>query len=493
MITNPSISLLKLKSFFENDLSELSIPELIRMEDTDTGNTIWNTLILNNTNNNLTIINLPNMEQSPYIITGENLSHVNLENMRQVEVGEINNSSLRSITPGVLQNTKIQNLNLPNFIGSSSPTSRINTDIGDSTVKHTSFWNNYWLSDVVLGNAQMKQADYPSHVFNGFWFRNNYFLKSLRLCYPYVIPIEGVGGLSSTPIGRANGNGYIYVPDNLVMAYQQTTGWQAFDIKIKGLSTYVEPNLDTITDSWETIIANCQAGNINNYSIGDTKSVEINGIKTQFVLVGKNQDTLYDTSDNTYNQGNSGKAALSWMERTISRFSPTNITNIFENGRPSYREEIILHKYLKEEIYDKIQTNVRENIKPVIKYSQGYNENTSVRDMATKTSSENPTYLEYVWPFSSIELGKDTISGNAFRYQYFTSTADWTPPVLNYYLGDTLINTVNNQKIAIALRDYSMQGQSVPNCLLPNDTVGESMTVSSSSPDNPYLIIGFCT
>lgn len=491
MITNSKDSLSKLKSFFENDLSELSIPELIRMENTGTGNSIWNALILNETNNKLTTINLPNMEQSPYIITGENLSNINLENMRQVEVGYVNNSSLLSITPGVLQNTKIQKLNLPNFIGSSSPTSRVNTDIGSSDVKHTSFWNNYWLSDVVFGNSKMKQS--TSHVFNGFWFRNNYFLKSLRLCYPYVIPIEGVGGLSSTPIGRANGNGYIYVPDDLVVAYQKTTGWQAFDIKIKGLSAYSEPNLDSITDDWETIFGNCKAGNTDSYPLGGTKSVEIDGIKTQFIIVGKNQDVLYDASDSSYNSSNVGKAALSWMERTISRFSPINISNTFSNGRPSYTEEQILHEYLKTNIYDKMQENVRKNIKPVIKYSQGYTSNANPKDMATKTSSENPDYLEYVWPFSKIELGKELPSGNAFIYQYFAIAPGWTPPVLNYYLGDTLINTVGNQKISIALRDYSYTGQTVPDCLIPSDTSGESMITSSPIVDNPYLIIGFCT
>ena len=489
MITNPNTSLLKLKSFFENDLSELDIPELIRMENTNTGNNIWNALILNETNSNLTSIKFHNLEQSPYVITGENLSNIDLENLRQVEMGDTNNNSIRSVNSKILQNTKIQKLRLPNFVGASYPTSRINTDIGSTDVAHTSFWDNYWLADVVLGNSQMKQTDYPNHVFNGFWFRNNYFLKSLRLYYPYVIPIEGVGGLSSTPIGRNNGNGYIYVPDNLVTTYQRTTGWQAFDIKIKGLSEYVEPNLDTISDSWETIIENCQAGNVDKYPIGGTKSIEIDGIKTQFILVGKNQDQLYNNPSSSYNQG-SEKAALSWMERTISRFSPQNITNIFQGGRASYKEEIVLHQYLQNEIYNKIQADVRANIKPVIKYSQGYNENTSVRDMATKTSSENPSYLEYVWPFSSIELGKDTISGNAFRYQYFTATANWTPPVLNYYLGDTLINTVGNQKISIALRDYSNSSQTVPNCLQPE---GQTMEPTDSGPSNPYLIIGFCT
>ncbi len=492
MITNPNTSFAKLKSFFQNDLSELDIPELIRMEDTNTGNTIWNALILNDTYSNLTKINFKNMEQSPYIITGENLESINLENLRQVEVGTVINNSLRSITSRVLQNTKIQKLNLPNFVGSSSPTSRINTDIGNSEVSNTSFWNNYWLSDVILGNSKMKQSDFPNHVFNGFWFRNNYFLKSLRLCYPYVIPIEGVGGLSSTPIGRGNGNGFIYVPDNLVTTYQRTTGWQAFDIKIKGLSEYIDPSLDTIEDSWETIAYNCREGNIDKYHLGDTKSIEINGINTQFILIGKNQDQLYDTSDNLYNK-NSGKAALSWMERTISRFSPVNITNSFANGRPSYTEETVLHNYIKNNIYEKIPADVRQYIKPVIKYSRGFNENTRTNDMATKSMAENPNFLEYIWPFSSIEVGKDSPSGNAFRYQYFSVDSQWTPPILNYYLGDTLINTVNSQKISIALRDYDNSTQNVPNCLRPSDTSGESMIISSSSPSNPYLIVGFCT
>lgn len=489
MITNSNTSFLKLKSFFENGLSELDIPELIRLENTNTGSNIWNALILNETNSNLTSIKFHNLEQSPYVITGENLSNIDLENLRQVEVGNVNNNSLNSVSSKILQNTKIQKLNLPNFVGSSYPTSRINTDIGSTDVAHTSFWNNYWLTDVVLGNSQMKQSDYPNHVFNGFWFRNNYFLKSLRLYYPYVIPIEGVGGLSSTPIGRNNGNGYIYVPDDLVTTYQRTTGWQAFDIKIKGLSEYIEPNLDTITDSWATIIENCRNGNTDNYNLGDTKSLEINGIKTQFIIIGKNQDQLYNDPNNNYNNG-SEKAALSWMERTISRFSTENIANNFQNGRSAYRDDIVLHQYLKENIYDKIQNDVRANIKPVIKYSQGYTENTSVRDLATKNSSENPTYLEYIWPFSSIELGKDTTSGQAFRYQYFSGS---TAPILNYYLGDTLINSIGSQKISIALRDYSNIGQTVPDCLQPSNTAGESMIVSDSSPNNPYLIIGFCT
>ena len=47
MITDAATSLNKLKQFFDNQLTELEIPELIRMENTNTGNEIWNALILN--------------------------------------------------------------------------------------------------------------------------------------------------------------------------------------------------------------------------------------------------------------------------------------------------------------------------------------------------------------------------------------------------------------------------------------------------------------
>ena len=488
MITDAATSLNKLKQFFDNQLTVLEIPELIRMENTNTGNEIWNALILNETNDKLQKINFKSMEQFPYIITGTNITEVNFEQLKQVEVSDNRNSSLRSIAPRFLQNTKIQKLNLPNFIGSASPTSRINTDIGSTDVAHTSFWNNYWLADVVLGNSHMKQADYPSHVFNGFWFRNNYFLNSLRLYYPYVIPIEGVGGLSSTPLGRNNGNGYIYVPDDLVLNYQRTTGWSAFDSKIRGLSQYIDVNMDTITDDWATIAGRCASGDTSIYNIGDTKSVEIDGIKIQFILVGKNQDELYDSITN-YNPNYPNRAALSWQQRTIAFFSPQSIANSFANSnQTSYTEDITFHKYLYENIYEKISNELKPYIRPVIKYSTGYNEGAYRSNVPTKTAAQNPTYLEYVWPFSAFELGIGQPVTNTFRYNYHDRNSNPNAPILNFYLGDTL----NNTDVSVALRDYS-EGRSAPDCLVPSSTAGASMTVSTSNHSHPYLIVGFCT
>lgn len=489
MITDAATSLNKLKAFFNNQLTELEVPELIRMENTNTGHDLWNALILNETNNNLKKINFKSMEQFPYIITGNNITEVNFEQLKQIEVSDNRNNSLRSITPRFLQNTKIQKLILPNFVGSASPTSRINSDIGSNDVVHTSFWNNYWLADVVLGNSHMKQSDYPSHVFNGFWFRNNYFLNSLRLYYPYVIPIEGVGGLSSTPIGRDNGNGYIYVPDDLVIPYQKTTGWSAFDSKIRGLSQYININSDTITDDWATIAAHCASGNTNSYNIGDTKSVEIDGIKIQFILVGKNQDELYDAPSNNYNPSYPTRAALSWRQRTIAFFSPENISNAFANSnQTSYTEDITFHKYLKDNIYDKISDELKSFIKPVIKYSAGYSEGAYRSNVPTKSASQNPQYLEYIWPLSAFEMGIGQPVTNTFRYNYHDRNSNPNVPVLNFYLGDTL----NNTNVSVALRDYS-EGRSTPDCLVPNTTAGSPMVVSATSYNNPYLIVGFCT
>ena len=487
MITNPAESLTMLRSFFENDLSTLDIPELVTMENQNVNNhsTNWNALILNETNNNLKTINFPNLEQTPYIVIGKNLTNINLEHLRMVEISDSRNSNFidyNNLQPQIICNTKIQTLNLPYFVGSPSPTSRINSDISSTDVSHTSFWDNYWLTDVVFGNSTIKQSDFSNFQFNGFWFKNSYFLKSLRLYYPYVIPIYGSGGLDSTPIGKDNGNGFIYVPDDLVYTYQHTEGWQSFATKIQGLSFYTAPNVDTITDSWETISENCRRGSTSNYPIGGTKSIEIDGVQTQFILVGKNQDQLY-TIDNSYNTNNAGRAALTWAERTISRFNKINISNNFSEGQISYREDIVFHNYLKNNIYNKIPESVRQYIKPVVKYAKGFSGGQPSNNIATKTGEE------YIWPLSQRELGIGQSAENTFIYNYFDLQINPNTPTLNYYLGDTL----NNNGVLIALRDYDTTGQSSPTCLQPATTAGERMTTTSSNYNPVYTIVGFCT
>lgn len=497
MITNPEISLAKLKSFFENDLSsddkmtELSVPELIELENTNaiSSNPVLSTLMIDTNNTNLQKIDLKNMYQTPYILTGKNLTEVNLESLQRVEIGTTTNQALsylsQYVIPMVLRETKIQKLNLPNFIGSPEPTSSSNSDI-DNTIPatRTCFWKNYWLKDVNMGNSYMKQENNSQQKFNGFWFRDSYFLKSLRLNYPYVIPMVGIGGLSTTPIAPDNGNGYIYVPEDLIDEYQASTEWQRFSSKIISLDRYEEEK-DKIDDSWATILNNCYTGNTSKYKIGDTKTVYIDDIPMQFIIVGKNVDTLY-TNIEGYNQ-NRGKAALSWALRTISYFSPTDVAGSFSSDTISFNGNENFHTIL-DNIYNNIEDTVKTGIKPVIKYSKGYI--LGVPNTYIPSDRE-----EYVWPLSAVEIGKATAAEGYFTYEYFDKKNSYIT-TLNYYLGDTYTNVVNGQKIYVALRDYSNQ-TSRPDCLLPVDPPTGSnevqdMTITQSG-TSPYLIIGFCT
>ena len=65
---------------------------------------------------------------------------------------------------------------------------------------------------------------------------------------------------------------------------------------------------DTITDSWDQIIANANAGTVSGYSVGDTKTLEFvyDGISLaiQCELIGKSHDTI---------SGTQNKAALTFQ------------------------------------------------------------------------------------------------------------------------------------------------------------------------------------
>ena len=477
MILSPVESLNKLDSFFKNESSftELNLPELV-MIDTDTGYNFWNRLIINSPN--LKTLNLENMQQSPYILVGENLEEINLEQLQEVEFNDVLlNSSISSLPTRVLQNTKIQTLNLPNFVGTRRPIPQGTDDISNSYSQYASFWNNYWLKDVSLGNSMMTVQENSNCKFNGFWFRNNYFLKYLRLNYPYVIPLIRTAGFNTTPIG--DGDGHIYVPDNLVNSYKLADNWSSFKDKIKSLSDYeidiASENASFISDSWETILENCSKGTVSNYTVGQKKIVKINGIPTVFILVGKNQDIL--SSDNTL------RAPLSWLGATISNFTPINVSDSFDNTNPRQYNYAVNFRSALTSIYEGIEPTVKAGIKSVKKYGKGFDNNNTLTDY--------PSIETGCWPPSQIELGLiQGVQAGTFTYQYF-QTDRWSK--INYRLGLTNINEVNGSKICIALRDYTNTGSNYPDLLRSLDSDNTPMEVVTNVSTRPYLIVGFCT
>ena len=113
---NSATSLALLNSFFQNELSRIDIPELVRI---DSPYGLWNSLVF--TNSNLNSLKLENMEQAPYIINCENLLELKLDKLQEVEFSAgadglyLNN--LSNYATKFLHNSKLQSLSLPNFKG----------------------------------------------------------------------------------------------------------------------------------------------------------------------------------------------------------------------------------------------------------------------------------------------------------------------------------------------------------------------------------------
>ena len=185
---NSSESLALLNSFFKNELSNIDIPELVRI---DSLFGLWNSLIF--TNSNLTSLKLENMEQAPYILDCENLLELKLDKLQEVEfsggMDGLYLNNLSNYPTRFLHNSKIQSLSLPSFKGTQYPLPSNSNSINEYNARAASFWDNYCLRDVSLGNSKMRIEENGNYKFNGYWFNNNYFLKFLRLNYPYIIPL----------------------------------------------------------------------------------------------------------------------------------------------------------------------------------------------------------------------------------------------------------------------------------------------------------------
>lgn len=469
MITNYNNSLAKLKEFFEekNSLTELNIPELIFI-DTNAAASLLNGLIIDN--DNLTTISFPNLEQQPYYFVNRNLKELNLNSLKRVEFGvyNLNNSELRT---RFLQNTKIRKLNLPNFIGTASSNNALPsgiTDIENDLAKTASFWDNYWLEDVSLGNQNML----PTNVcFNGFWFRNNYFLQSLRLNYPFVITlVKGIAGFSRNPIG--SGNGRIYVPDDLLEDYLAAEGWNELGQrgKIYPLSQYIEIT-DTITDSWETILNNCNSGQIGKYNIGDTKTIYINNTPTQMVIVDKEHDMLAD---------NSGFAKLTWLEKTISRFNTYSTLESYTTDTPRRFSNATNTRAILEELYNGLDSifTASTGIKTVKKTNLGRN---------AAGNPEVSTSNEKLWLPSAEEINISQNATGAGEYTFFSNSEP------NYTIGATNLTTINGERVSFALRDISNNSSDYLDIVRATASGSPAMELVTNNSQQPYFILGFCT
>ncbi len=149
---------------------------------------------------------------------------------------------------------------------------------------------------------------------------------------------------------------------------------------------------DTISDSWEEIIANCGNGTYaSKYQIGDLKTIDV-GTEgpVQMQIVAIDTDDLAD---------NSGKAPITWISKqllkTDCRMNPSYQSGTEGTGTIGGWEKTEMRSYLKETVKPLIPETVRNAIKPVKKYSRIYNvSGSAVNDVLTTEDVWIPSYKE---------------------------------------------------------------------------------------------------
>ena len=229
-----------------------------------------------------------------------------------------------------------------------------------------------------------------------------------------------------------------------------------------------EEDSDVITDSWETINANCYSNNHSRYTVGKTKTdtITYNGTtwEVEYLIIGKNHDDLADGS---------GKARLTWR---LNSFYPSGTINY--NGNSSagngYTTTNVCNALNGGWIYTSLSAELRSVIKEVTKYCDtGY----SGKQLTTKNLK--------AWWFSTEELGLTISSGKYVAgqgevYEYFTDNTSrkmctHNTTTAKEYLTRTAMIQNSNKMFFVVSSDGSNTGD-----------YGNSISGSG------YITFGFC-
>lgn len=178
----------------------------------------------------------------------------------------------------------------------------------------------------------------------------------------------GADALMATSVGA--GAGWIYVPSDLVDSYKSS--WVAYADQIVSLDEYPKEITitETISDSWEDIFAAEEDDSYKTkYSVGDTKVLDINGVKAIMQIVAFDTDSLSD---------NSGMAKISWLCKNVPFMFSMNPNNSIVGGW----EDTLCRYRLINDVLPEVPEVIRSNIKEVNKTY--YDANSS----STKTVSD---------------------------------------------------------------------------------------------------------
>lgn len=179
--------------------------------------------------------------------------------------------------------------------------------------------------------------------------------------------LDNTNAFNNTPISI--GEGAIYVPSTLVESYKSTTNWSKFIIL--PIDAYPSTDFSTISDSWSDIITAVGNGTYGSkYTVGDTKSIVIDGTTYYMQLVAKDADVL--ASDGTTT------VATTWLMFKVL-YGTTHVMNSTQTTEGGWASSE-MRSWLSGTVLPLLPAEVRTAIKEVRKYSGTYENGAVVKD-----------------------------------------------------------------------------------------------------------------
>ena len=167
-----------------------------------------------------------------------------------------------------------------------------------------------------------------------------------------------------------------------------------YNVKMKGHIQFISSDEipETISDSWEEIIENCNSGAYaDKYHIGDTKIINFGSEGyVSMEIVAFDTDVLSNSD---------GKAHITWISKnclkTRQKYNPAHEIKTVGTGTIGGWEHSEMRQYLREVIWPMIPYTIRKAIKAVDKYTVGYNsEESEETNMKTSDTIWIPSYKE---------------------------------------------------------------------------------------------------
>lgn len=161
------------------------------------------------------------------------------------------------------------------------------------------------------------------------------------------------------------GQGAVYVPTSMVSTYRANANWGMF--LVVDIANYPLSSYETISDSWSDIITACGNGTYSSkYSVGDVKSITIDGSTYYMQLVAKDADVL--DSDGTTTVPTTWVMYRRFYGNT-RRMNPINSSGAQGTGANGGWEHSEMRSWLSGTVLPLLPSEVQAAIKEVRKHS----------------------------------------------------------------------------------------------------------------------------